>query len=126
MTSTITTIPLSTSGRVELNASGQGRITLGPAMPGEYWEINIVVVTTTQAATDSVNVPTVTLYRNYVGAGQQVGGTFSGVMDTASGSISLAGGEKIVAVWDGADANQTGTITITGNDNFPGRRYVGA
>jgi len=121
-----TTLPLSTSGRVTLNAAGHGQIVLGPGMPGEFWEISLVVVTTTQASSDSVNVPTVTLYRNYVGPGQQIGGTFSGVMDTGSGSITLAGGEKIVAVWDGADANQTGTITITGNDNFPGKRWVGA
>lgn len=121
----MTTIPLYVTASVTLNGSGAGSAFLYPGQAGETWHITGITVTTTQASGTSTNVPTVLLYRGTVQPGATVGGTFSGVFDSASADFVLQTNEVLWAVWSGADPNQTGTIRVEGEDIFTGNRHVG-
>lgn len=119
-----TSLPLFDEQVVTLNASGYGYVKWGPQKAGESWSLDSINVSTTQASPNSANVPTVRVYKNAISASHQVGGTFSGIQDTAGGNLTVYQGEKLIIEWTGADANQTGTVTISGTVNYPGNRWV--
>ena len=118
-----TSVPLYQTATVLLDANGAGQVVLQPGQQGVWWEITTIAISTTQADPNSTNIPTVILYRGYVG-NTQIGGTFSGVMDNANGDTILNPNEPIWVVWTGADPNQTGRITVAGTEYYPGTRYV--
>jgi hypothetical protein len=48
-------VPLNTSARVILNASGNGQASIGPAFPRETWRIENIAVATSQGALNVTN-----------------------------------------------------------------------
>lgn len=100
--------PLQLEFRVTADASGTATIEQGPQIPGQRWELSVATV-----KTDSVNnESTCEVYMNNT----RVDGTYSGNLDSTDlvSGIPLGCGQKIKAVWTGADASAICTLSITG------------
>lgn len=103
---------LKKSGKVVLNASGNGTITFDPDTARQRWVVNTVIVSTNQAFSAGT-VPTVTLALNAndivtMSDGNQLGSTWSGNQDTYRGEIDVSPADFLSVIFAPAQG-QTGT-----------------
>jgi len=113
-------IQLQEYASVQLDASGNGRAILGPAIVRERWAPTQATVS---VSTNPLESPTNALESRcslYLGIGG-VPGRLLGESRTGSsgdtygfGGFELQPGQNIVAVWTGGDPNATATITVFG------------
>jgi hypothetical protein len=102
------------SGQVTLDQNGYGVITFCPDNAWQRWEINQVVVSTNQAATD-VPVPVAEVFVNDVSSrGNSEGGTSSGNQDVLVGLINVGPVDQLSVVWTGGIPGSVATTVITG------------
>ena len=113
--------PLTRSGSVTLNGSGNGTVQLGPSHANEQWQPSIVSVSCSQAVTTGTCQCQI-----YCGpAATQayfVDGTFSG--DTGDSSNAVAGqilwpGTYVFAVFTGGVAGAVATVMVQGTRQVP-------
>lgn len=93
---------------VVLDASGGGRITLGPDKGPPYWRITEVTVETDRPG--QAPVPAFQLYKD----GLRKGTTYDGSRNESDTRIELTRGQHLEAVWTGGQAGDTATITVSG------------
>jgi hypothetical protein len=100
--------PLNFEYSIVANAQGGGTIEKGPETPGVKWNLATAGV----KSSSTTLVPTCTIFMNNV----MVDGTYTGTLDSSGmvDSIPLTNGQKIKAVWTGADVGATLTLSITG------------
>lgn len=103
--------PVYTSVSAVCDSSGYGVTSgIGPNVYGTSWEINLVRVTNTSQTNQSVAF----VYLNAIGPSWQIGGSWSGNMDSDSDPITLQFGDKLIGVWTGADAGSISQLLISG------------
>jgi hypothetical protein len=101
-----------------LGAQGKCTIRLGPTAAGESWTIERLTVLN-DSDIDVWN-PVATVYRNYVGPGSQIAGTFSGNRDTDTDNIPLRELECVFIVWTGIDPASNSQVVIEGTRTLRG------
>jgi hypothetical protein len=104
--------PLFKPGTVTLNAAGDGQVEIGPVPVSQIWQIELYAVFCTGANNP---MPTCTIYRNGVTPQNRVEGTYVGAEDSSPVSLTLRGGETLIAVWRGGVAGSQATFTVQGN-----------
>jgi hypothetical protein len=112
-------VPLSVSGQVVLDGSGNGQVQLGPAITGTSWTPSNVGVLV--APTSTTVVSQFKIYNGAPIAANFIGGTYTG--DNNSSAISVGNmypGSVITGVWTGGNPGATATMTLTGTQNVPG------
>jgi hypothetical protein len=97
-------------GSVDLDAAGEGSITLAPS--GEDWLITSTRVSTSNAPGDAEAI--VTTYRNGVSPSNEIDATYSGFGDTSDTRIFLGSGETLVVGWSGGQPGARGTVRCQG------------
>ena len=103
---------LDTDGRVTLDGSGNGTVTLQP--PGfQTWNVTVINVRTTQSVT-TTPIPQCTVYLGTKGDGQIVAQTYMGNRSTATGSIIVQPSQPLLIEWTGGVAGSTATVSLYG------------
>lgn len=106
--------PLNTSGRATASAAGIATVTLGPNV-GQRWQLDNAAVSTSTA----VLVPQCNIYmQGSPTPDNLVDGTFTGNLDSTGrvSGIPLTSGQKVTAVWTGADVGTICTLSVTGTE----------
>lgn len=115
----MSTLPLSESAAVILDASGNGTAKLGPHSRAVSWHPTTVSVKTST----NVKTPTCYIYAgDFVGDQNFIDGTYTGNADSTSnisGTVIYLSG-FIWAVWTGGDAGAQATVTIAGTQEIGG------
>jgi len=104
---------LHVSGKVTLNSSGYGEIYFSVSNAWQRWEVDSVVVRTSQAATDTP-FPTATVYAGFIADAFTQGATWTGNQDTFSGRVDVDDGTDLIVVFSGGIAGTTATAIVYG------------
>jgi len=111
-------VPLSVSASVVLDGSGNGQVSLGPALPGTSWQpVSAAVLV---APVSLTVVSTVKLYNGSVQPGNFIGGSYTGDTNSTGLALTLQLGQIITAVWSGGNPGARATLTLTGTMTIPG------
>jgi hypothetical protein len=103
---------LQEQGSVILDASGNGQFSLIPGGAREKWTVTLI--STYCPLTTTAN-PQLIVYRGFVMPGRQLGGTYTGSLDTDSTDRwDLAMNEGLVFVYTGGPAGAQATARIEG------------
>lgn len=105
---------LKVSGNVTLAANGDGMVQLIPHNAWERWEVNSVVVSTTQGAAVTP-VPTAAVYVNTPTPANLEGMTDSGSNDTFSGLTHVGPADVLNVVWAAGISGTVATAVVTGS-----------
>lgn len=116
----MTTSPLSESGQVKLDGSGNGTLRMRPLGGQETWLPSVVSVKASSATAEAQ-------CRIYVGPSATdqwfVDGTLSGSTgdstDRVDGMSVDTHGSYLWAVWTGGDASATATMIVSGSRQVP-------
>ncbi len=103
---------LNTSARVTLDASGDGRLELGPDQGPPYWNVTKLVVMTDRPGL--APVPQASVYLDAEDSNGLVDSTYDGSKDSTDVDIDLQRGQHLIAVWSGGQAGDTATLSVTG------------
>jgi hypothetical protein len=107
--------PNLTEGKpVTLGATGGGQVALGPedARGPAYWHVTGIILQTSRP--NASPVPSAQIYLDSVAATNSQGLTSNGSFKTATCDITLARGQKLIAVWTGGQSGDIATLTLTG------------
>jgi hypothetical protein len=118
------TVPLNTSARVTLNASGNGQASVGPANLRERWRVANVAITTAQVVGTVVNDAQCQIfYGSTNNLGDLIDSTLTGSTgdstDAAASVGDIHNGQVITAVWTTGDAGAVAVISIFGTKTIP-------
>lgn len=103
---------LNESGRVTLDASGFGRLELGPDKGPPYWNITKLMVGTSRPG--KAPVPACTVYLDEeTDAGKQ-GATYDGSRDETECDVDMGRGQHLIAVWTGGKVGDVASLSVTG------------
>lgn len=97
-----------------LNAQGGATMMLSPGGAREKWVVNFQTVSTANVPTNSTNVPQMIVYRQAAIPGNQLGGTFSALLDSNTDTFVLNMNEGLVFVVSGGDSGSIVTVHIEG------------
>jgi hypothetical protein len=109
--------PLNTSGRVVLDGSGSGRVTLTPNV-GQRWTIRTASV----RVAPSVNIPQCRLYIGGDATDDAfIDGTYTGNLNSTDSlaAYPVSAGVKVIAVWSGGDPGAAATLSLWGTVDTP-------
>ena len=111
----IQTIPLRENGQVVINASGYGKVSLGPSSYGVVWKVEKCSVRVTSISGTTVSEPVFSLYYGGIGAANFISGSYTGSRDDdPSVSLEVPTGQVLWAEWTGADVGATATVILYG------------
>ena len=108
------TLPLSESGFVTLNGSGNGTVKIGPGAHGVVWKPSRIAVKVSSATLS----PTCQIFiGNTATAENFIDGTFTGQQNATDSAVGqeLRLGQYVWAVWTGGDVGAQATVTVTGS-----------
>ncbi len=95
-----------------ISAGGIATLTFEGPRTSQRWSIDRIAVRCLPSAT---LIPTAIVYRNSVGDGEVLGGTFTGNLDVNDNArISLGPGEQLVVQFTGGDPDDVATVSIEG------------
>jgi len=98
-----------------LDATGAGQAQLNPQGARERWTVNFIGVNMTNTIPASLLVPTMIVYRAAAVPGNQLGGTFSALLDNDSTDMYVLNmSEGMVFVFSGGDPASIGNVHIEG------------
>lgn len=103
---------LNAGRQVVLDASGNGRLEIGPDQGPPYWLVNRVIVRTSRPG--QAPVPAFDMYKDTEDEGGQEGTTYDGSRNESDVNIELTRGQHIVAVWTGGQAGDIARISVSG------------
>jgi hypothetical protein len=105
--------PLEAVGGTNLDAAGNGSITLRPTSSRETWVVDGAAVTALPVApaTAVVSEPTCNVFNTSIG--NKLGGTYTGSNDQIGLSVTIRGG-SILAQWTGGDPGARVELSLTG------------
>lgn len=104
--------PLLIGGTVALDATGSGRVTLGPDQGPPNWEVTSVVTQTNRPGV--APIPRVQLYLDSVDPTNSLGLRYDGSFGQAGGNQILSRGQHIIAVWSGGQVGDLASLTLGG------------
>lgn len=114
------TRPLNRSVAVTLNGSGAGQAQIGPALPGEVWQVP--GLTAAVSASSNTNEATGKIYAGGGVSGSTFvdGTTWGSTGDSTSKFANpVYAGQQVFAVWTGGDPGAIATLVITGTRQVP-------
>lgn len=97
-----------------LNSGGSGQALLAPGGAREKWVINFMTVSTTNVPANSPNVPQMIVYRGSPVPGNQLGGTFSALLDTNTDTFLMNMNEGLYFIVTLGDVGSIVTVHIEG------------
>jgi hypothetical protein len=103
---------LNTSASVTLDASGNGRLELGPDSGPPYWTVAKMLVGTSRPG--QAPVPTCSVYLDTESENDLQGSTYDGSRDESAEDIPMQRGQHLIAVWTGGQAGDVATLSLTG------------
>jgi hypothetical protein len=94
-----------------VDAGGRALVQLGPVPPWRRWSVDRVAVSATAGN------PEARLYRGEPAAGNLLGGTHTGALDTYDPArpVELFAGQSLTVEWTGGAPGSTATATATGS-----------
>lgn len=98
------------SATATADANGRAVATVQPLRAFESWTITGITV----QSTSSTKVPTAKVYRGAEAPSSIVDGTFTGTLDHTNDTVELSNGERLICVWENADAGASCTMTVKG------------
>jgi len=104
--------PLNTSKTVKLDASGAGRLELGPDKGVPYWNVVKMLVRTSRPG--KAPIPTCSVYLDSEDDNGLQGSTYDGSRDESDCDVDLVRGQHLIAVWSGGQLNDVATLSVTG------------
>lgn len=99
-------------GSVVLDATGSGRVSLGPDAGPANWEVSSVITQTDRPGL--APIPRVQLFLDTEDPQNSVGIGYDGSFGTFVGSQSLSRGQHLIAVWTGGQSGDRATATVNG------------
>jgi len=117
------------AGRVTLDSSGNGVITLDPASARERWEVESVVVSTSQAAT-ATTVPVATVGKNtsvvsQLSQANNHGQSWSGNQDVFTGRIDISPADYLSILFSPPPGNNGAALSgVIAYATVTGKRYT--
>jgi len=103
---------LNISERVTLDASGAGRLELGPDTGPPYWNVVKLVVKTTRPG--QAPIPECTVYLDTEDDNGLQDLTYDGSRDASDVDIDVQRGQHLIAVWTGGQAGDVATLSVSG------------
>lgn len=103
---------LNTSARVTLDASGFGRLELGPDTGPPYWALTRWVVRTTRPG--QAPVPQCTVYLDSEDDNGLQDVTYDGSRDASDVDVQLQRGQHLIAVWTGGQLGDVASLSVSG------------
>lgn len=103
---------LNRSGSTVLDASGAGRVELGPDTGPPYWNVTRFLVKTSRPG--QAPVPECSVYVDSEDDEHEQDSTYDGSKDRSDGDIDLVRGQHLIAVWRGGQAGDVATLSVTG------------
>lgn len=103
---------LNTSGSTVLNASGGGRVELGPDRGSPYWNVTKYLVKTSRPG--QAPVPSCSVYVDFENSDGEQDSTYDGSKDASECDIDLQRGQHLIAVWSGGQSGDVATLSVTG------------
>lgn len=92
------------------DATGKAVCQVQPLRAFESWRIT----TTAVQSTSTLLVPTVKLYRQSESPSTFIEGSYTGTFNSTSNEIELQNGERLLAVFEGADVGAQCSVSVTG------------
>lgn len=106
------TIPLNKGASAQLDATGAGRVTLGPTNGPPTWRVTRVAVRTSRPGLRPV--PAFALYLDSEDANGLIDQTYDGSADTTDLDVRVFKGSRLIGVWTGGQAGDTATMSVYG------------
>jgi hypothetical protein len=105
---------LNTGGSVRLDASGNGRLELGPdaGRGPAVWRVDGVILQTDRPG--RAPIPRAQVYLDDAQAANSQGLTYDGSFAQGRCDLTVTRGQKIVCVWSGGQSGDTAFMTLTG------------
>ncbi len=103
---------LNAAASVILDASGGGRLELGPGSGPPYWHLTKVMVKTDRPG--RAPVPACSVYLDGEDDASLQGSTYDGSRDETECDIEMTRGQHLIAVWSGGQAGDRATLSVTG------------
>lgn len=103
-------VPLYESGNAVADSAGRAVCTVQPLQAFEKWHVTKVTVQNS----GTTLVPMCRVYRGSETPSRFIGGTFSGQMDASDENFHLSSGERLLAVFSGADVGSRCVLTVEG------------
>jgi hypothetical protein len=108
----VVSVPLNKGASVVLDASGAGRVQLGPDVGPPRWQVTRAAVRTSRPGQRPV--PTFTLYLGTEDANGLIDQTYDGSSDTTDLSVTVFKGAHLIGVWAGGQAGDVATLSVYG------------
>lgn len=103
---------LNLSADVVLDASGNGRLELGPDSGPPYWNVTKYVVSTDRPG--QAPVPQCSVYLDSEDKNGLQDSTYDGSKDATECDIDMQRGQHLIAVWTGGQAGDEASLSVTG------------
>lgn len=107
---------LDKDGKVVLDASGNGTVTLQPE-GFRTWRVTVINVRTTQGVT-TTPIPQCTVYLGAKGDGNIVAQTYMGNRSTATGDVTVQPSQPLLIEWTNGVAGTTATVSLYGTQSM--------
>lgn len=105
-------ISLNAGVDVKLDASGNGRASIGPAFGPATWHVTATSVRTSQPGQG--NIPLCAIYRGTEDSAGYLDTTYDGSADVCDIAYDLTPGINVIAVWTGGNPGDIATLGVTG------------
>lgn len=115
-------IQLTQSATTVLDATGAGRVTIGPMFSQETWDVQRVAVRVNPVppATAPVLEPECRVYRGAAVDQNMIDGTYTGSTNATDAALHMLPGDVVTVAWTAGDVGAVATATLTGLKTVPG------
>lgn len=105
-------LPLNKGVTVQLDASGNGTVTLGPTVGPPLWQVTKVSVRTSRPGVPPI--PQFQLYLNSQDPDGIQDSTYDGSFDDTDVNITVFKGGQLIGVWTGGKSGDVATMSLYG------------
>lgn len=103
---------LNVSASTTLDASGNGRVELGPDRGVPYWNVTKYLVKTDRPG--QAPIPECSVYVDFEDSDHEQDSTYDGSKDASECDIDLSRGQHVIAVWSGGQSGDRATLSLAG------------
>jgi len=108
----VTSLPLNKGITVQLDANGNGTVSLGPTVGPPRW-----LVTKVSVRTSRPGVPPIPRFQLYLNSQDQDGeqdSSYDGSFDDSDVNVTVFKGGSLIGVWTGGQAGDVATMSLYG------------
>jgi hypothetical protein len=105
-------LALNEAGSTTLDASGGGRVELGPDSGAPYWNVTKMMVSTNRPG--QAPIPKCFVYLDEESQRGKQGSTYDGSNDESDCDVDLTRGQHLIAVWTGGQPGDRASLSVTG------------